>query len=296
LKAEIRTLFGEALLAWDVAAPVRFTEDEDVWDFEIVRRSSDACEAGRCVLASAFFPDPGRHQLVVYPMLFRQPRAEQVETLIHEIGHIFGLRHFFAKISETAWPSEIFGTHSKFSIMNYGQLSMLTDDDRNDLQRLYELVWRGAVTHVNGTPIRTVRPFHTLAPTTKALIAARRADRSRAMTTLDHSTLLAPLGHGLKDLTFRAAEATLSVTITMSVGAGGRLSAKLNKQPLAFQNGQARAVVKAGKSDNELSWVVVGATGTPWSIGVTEPANSGCDASGTLDADRMATGFCDFAS
>ena len=41
--------------------------------------------------------------------MFAQNRKEQVDTFIHEIGHVFGLRHFFANISETAWPSEIFG-------------------------------------------------------------------------------------------------------------------------------------------------------------------------------------------
>lgn len=162
-KAEIRALFAEALLAWGLAAPVRFTEDEDLWDFEIVMRSADDCNATGCVLASAFFPDSGRHKFVLYPKMFTQTREEQVDTFIHEIGHVFGLRHFFANISETAWPSEIFGTHSKFSIMNYGSLSELTIDDTNDLRRLYQLAWGGSLTQINGTPIRLVKPYHTVA-------------------------------------------------------------------------------------------------------------------------------------
>lgn len=157
-KDGIRKLFGDALLAWHPAAPVRFTEDDDVWDFEIVMRSADECNASGCVLASAFFPDAGRHEFVIYPKMFTQNAREQVETFIHEIGHIFGLRHFFAQISETAWPSEIFGTHDKFSIMNYGNLSELTDADKNDLQRLYQLVWAGNLDQINGTPIRLVKP------------------------------------------------------------------------------------------------------------------------------------------
>lgn len=163
-KAEIRTLFAEALLEWGSAAPVAFTEDVDVWDFEIVVRPADNCSPLGCVLGSAFFPDAGRHQLVLYPELFKQSRQEQVETLIHEVGHIFGLRHFFAKVSETAWPSEVFGKHSKFSIMNYGDLSQLTDDDKDDLRRLYQSAWSGLLPHINGTPIRLVKPYHTLAP------------------------------------------------------------------------------------------------------------------------------------
>lgn len=159
-RAELRTLFGEALLAWGDAAPVKFTERDDAWDFELVLRSSDDCGGGGCVLASAFFPDGGRHELVLYPKLFEQDRREQVETLVHELGHVFGLRHFFADVSESAWPSEVFGVHKPFSIMNYGSESVLTADDRSDLKRLYRLVWTGKLTEINGTPIRLVKPFH----------------------------------------------------------------------------------------------------------------------------------------
>jgi len=163
-KSEIRKLFAEALLEWGTAAPVKFKEDEDLWDFEIVMKKADECSASGCVLASSFFPDSGRHEFLLYPKMFTQIRKEQVDTFIHEVGHIFGLRHFFAKVSEAALPSEIFGTHSKFSIMNYGTLSELTSDDKSDLSRLYQLAWSGALTHINGTPIRLVKPFNSLAP------------------------------------------------------------------------------------------------------------------------------------
>jgi hypothetical protein len=161
-KNQIRELLGECLLKWGDAAPVKFSEQNDTWDFEIVVRNANNCSPSGCVLASAFFPDSGRHQLRLYPMMFTQDKKEQIDTLIHEIGHIFGLRHFFAKISETQWASEIFGEHNKFSIMNYGQLSMLTEADKNDLKRLYQMVWSGQLTNINGTPIRLVQPFHTI--------------------------------------------------------------------------------------------------------------------------------------
>ncbi|WP_374471510.1 matrixin family metalloprotease [Phenylobacterium sp.] len=158
--AAIEELLAEAILAWGDAAPVKFSKNANIWDFEIVVRGSDDCDGGGCVLASAFFPDAGRHQLEIYPMMFEQPRREQVETLIHEIGHIFGLRHFFALISETAWAAEVFGEHNPFTIMNYGDESVFTDTDRADLKRLYTEAWSGALTHINGTPIRLVRPYH----------------------------------------------------------------------------------------------------------------------------------------
>src|SRR5262249_50749441 len=141
---------------------------------------SDNCNVNGCVLASAFFPDAGRHQLTLYPKLFEQPNEEQVETLIHEIGHAFGLRHFFAQVSETAFPSQIFGAHNKFTIMNYVADSVLTQDDKADLKRLYRMAWSGELTNINGTPIKFVKPFHTIGQSPdNALLAARAAPPRR---------------------------------------------------------------------------------------------------------------------
>jgi len=161
-KKRIRELFGQAVLSWGDAVPIKFRETRDVWDFQIRVSASDNCSTDGCTLASAFFPDQGRHQLVIYPKMFTQDEKEQVETLIHEIGHIFGLRHFFAKITETEWESVIFGEHNKFSIMNYGEYSQLTDEDIEDLKTLYTKVWNGELKEINSTKLVQVRPYHEL--------------------------------------------------------------------------------------------------------------------------------------
>jgi hypothetical protein len=103
--------------------------------------------------------------------MFTQSPKEQVDTLIHEIGHTFGLRHFFATVSETAWPAVVFGTHRPFSIMNYGNQSELTDDDKADLKRLYQGVWSGELTEINRTPVRFMKPFHTIGVPPDNLVA-----------------------------------------------------------------------------------------------------------------------------
>jgi hypothetical protein len=160
-KAAIEQLLAEAILSWGNAAPIKFTKASDAWDFEIVVSEVDKCNPAGCTVARAFFPDQGRHDLLIFPRMFTQEREEQVETLAHEIGHIFGLRHFFAQISEGQWPSQIFGTHKKFTIMNYGVDSKMSPEDRIDLKALYQAVWRGELTQINGTPIKLVKPFHT---------------------------------------------------------------------------------------------------------------------------------------
>jgi hypothetical protein len=162
IKAKIRDVLTSAVVAWSDAAPIRFTEEEDNSDFEIVVEKNADCTSQGCTLAQAFFPDAGRHQLFIFPTMFEQVKKEQVDTLTHEIGHVFGLRHFFAGDSETRWPSELFGHDNPLSIMNYGANSELTDEDRGDLKKLYESCWRGELTNINGTPIKFVRPFHYL--------------------------------------------------------------------------------------------------------------------------------------
>jgi len=159
-KAATEKLFAEAIFVWGDAAPIKFAKRDDAWDFEIVMRQSDDCDINGCVLASAFFPDAGRHKLTIYPQMFAQNDREQLETMIHEIGHIFGLRHFFALISESEWPAEIFGRHHKFSIMNYGKDSKLTKHDKADLKKLYQRAWAGELAQINETPIKFVKPFH----------------------------------------------------------------------------------------------------------------------------------------
>ncbi|WP_080776841.1 matrixin family metalloprotease [Chryseobacterium phocaeense] len=158
-KTEIKRLFSEAVLAWEDACPIRFSENEDLWDFEITMLP-DRCNGNSCVLASAFFPQQGRDKLVIYPKLFAQSYQEQVETMAHELGHIFGLRHFFAKTDEKEWDAEIFGTHVPFTIMNYGANSSLSPADKADLKELYRLVWSKQLTKINKTPIRLFKPYH----------------------------------------------------------------------------------------------------------------------------------------
>ncbi|WP_209320187.1 matrixin family metalloprotease [Leisingera caerulea] len=178
VKSYVRDLLGEALLAWGDAVPVRFSETSDPWDFEIVVSAQDSCNAFGCTLARAFFPDAGQHELVMFPRMFQQDRAEQIETMAHELGHVFGLRHFFADVREVEFPSEVFGTHERFTIMNYGADSTLTETDRQDLVSLYQAVWAGLLTDVNGTPIRLFRPYSSFrqspAPQTSFPLAAAR--------------------------------------------------------------------------------------------------------------------------
>ncbi|KAG0380172.1 hypothetical protein BGX24_009787 [Mortierella sp. AD032] len=159
-------LFKKAIGMWGDAAPVTFKADDAAWDFEFDIRKDKFCFEGGCVLASAFFPDTGRHQLVIYPSMFNHNEAEQVETLVHELGHVFGLRHWFAKREDgNGWRAEVFGRQDPVTIMNYDDRrtlideSTLTDADKTDLIKLYDSAWSGGIKHINTTPIVLFESF-----------------------------------------------------------------------------------------------------------------------------------------
>jgi hypothetical protein len=158
-KNGVRKLFGEAIMGWKDACPVKFREVKDAWDFEINMHQVD-CDDSGCVLASSFFPGTGQNAFYIYPTMFKQSHQEQKETIEHEMGHVFGLRHFFANISETEWKSELFGKDSPFSIMNYGSKSKLTAADIKDLKRLYHLIWTDQLTEINGTSVKKFVSYH----------------------------------------------------------------------------------------------------------------------------------------
>ena len=158
-KNGVRQLFGEAILAWKDACPIKFHEVKDGWDFEIAMHREDCDDTG-CVLASSFFPGAGQSTFYIYPTMFKQSHQEQKETIEHEMGHIFGLRHFFANISEKEWKSLLFGSNKPFSIMNYGAKSKLTATDLKDLRRLYQLIWSDQLTEINGTKIKKFVSYH----------------------------------------------------------------------------------------------------------------------------------------
>ena len=43
--------------------------------------------------------------------------------------------------------------------MNYGHEGTMTDIDRADLKRLYQSVWNGELTEIDGAPIRLMYPY-----------------------------------------------------------------------------------------------------------------------------------------
>lgn len=162
IKAAVRSVFFKAITAWGDSAPIRFKEEQDAYDFEIHLMPIDDIQAGSYTAARSFFPDSGQHRLRLYPAFFEKipDEKERVDALIHELGHVFGLRHFMAFENGPVFSGAVYGANNPLTIMNYGALSELTPQDKSDLSSLYREVWSGRLTNVNRTPVELVRPWH----------------------------------------------------------------------------------------------------------------------------------------
>jgi len=172
-KNHFRELINGAMSMWGDAAPVKFSEAEpgspltDIDFFYGLTSGNDCNPNGGCVMASAFFPSQNIERLWIFPKLLETPMEYQFEVMAHELGHIFGLRHYFAQEKETQFPAVIFGEHSKFSIMNYGSDAVLTETDRRDLVLFYKGVWNRQITHIGDMPIDLVIPRSAISPSHK---------------------------------------------------------------------------------------------------------------------------------
>ncbi len=110
--ANWEALDGSAINFTEVSSNGTFTVRPTVWYENWINSG---------VIASAFFPNDGSRELVVYDVFFNAdivtswPVTEEVEktfVLSHELGHALGMRHEFiwengVQVKETSAPSEL---------------------------------------------------------------------------------------------------------------------------------------------------------------------------------------------
>jgi hypothetical protein len=150
--------FAAAAQQWsDIAFGITFApaSDRAGANFLIKYHKAPAGSPEAGVLASAFFPNQVE-DVLIYDLSLTDSfwRKHLVNTLLHEIGHIIGLRHEFAlDRDENGQPREgmgaqRFGSINPKSVMSYEDVNEIRDSDVVDVKAFYELVNRSRINGV----------------------------------------------------------------------------------------------------------------------------------------------------
>ena len=153
----VQELFEQAQQKWEFTDYVTIEQVDSIFkaDFIVHAAPTNGNMSSGFVLASAFFPNADQNDFYVYPEMFTV--GDPLNTMLHEIGHIYGLRHYFFR-EEEGFPGLTFGTENEKTIMNYGKNSILTDTDKTELKALYEYVMDN--TKVNPGPVVMFKSRH----------------------------------------------------------------------------------------------------------------------------------------
>ncbi|KID74806.1 uncharacterized protein G6M90_00g108510 [Metarhizium brunneum] len=118
------------------------------------------------VLANAFLPNGGRRNqrtLHIYALAFSDTHVDyQANILAHEIGHILGLRHVFAKEKEYKWSAK-WGNGCQNSVMDYYTHSSLLRVQQQDLEEL-KAFYDSPMTEYEGKPVINFVPRSSVYP------------------------------------------------------------------------------------------------------------------------------------
>lgn len=106
-------------------------------------------------LARGFFPHQADRDIVVFKYGMDPSNASRLKNVfLHELGHVFGLRHEFA-IEKEQQGAKLFMTANKDSVMEYNKVPMIQETDKEGIREFYKLP-NGS--DVDGSPVTDYIP------------------------------------------------------------------------------------------------------------------------------------------
>ncbi|RFN48797.1 matrix metalloproteinase-11 [Fusarium flagelliforme] len=129
------------------------TTDKKEANFNLVYRDNPPDRP--TVLARAFFPHQEDRDVVVFKYgMDAKNRYRLKNVFLHELGHVFGLRHEFAIVKEGRGAKR-FMNENKESVMAYNKIPTVQESDREEIRAFYQLE-NGA--DVDGSPVTDYVP------------------------------------------------------------------------------------------------------------------------------------------
>lgn len=152
LAAEIMNQAAQEWNDLSFGVSVSQTTDETAANFNLIYEDNPPNEPG--ALASAFFPLQAGGDVVIYETGMKNSREYPLKsTLLHELGHVFGLRHEFAD----KYPNGQlrFMEINKDSVMSYNGVVIIEETDKHGIRAFYELA-EGS--RIGQSPVRDYKP------------------------------------------------------------------------------------------------------------------------------------------
>ncbi|KAK4224650.1 hypothetical protein QBC38DRAFT_342774, partial [Podospora fimiseda] len=157
----VASKFAAAIASWGTEIGVTFCSvqrDAEAHFCVVYKDTPD--DGSKDVLAQVFFPNDGPPEdrtVYIHATSFEpQHINNQIGILAHEVGHILGLRHGFAKTEEPEWSIR-FGQRYKSSVMERHDntaLYRVTDNDRRQVKEFY----RSTKKTMDGRDVKTFIP------------------------------------------------------------------------------------------------------------------------------------------
>ncbi|KAM0186121.1 hypothetical protein ACHAPI_011859 [Fusarium lateritium] len=136
----------------DFGVTIRQTQNKKEANFNLVYRKNSRREPDD--LGRAFFPNDADDDILIFSLALQpEERYRLKNVFLHELGHVFGLRHEFG-LAEGLGAQQFMAKNS-LSVMDYNKAPSIQETDKQGIRAFYKLA-EGF--EVNGSPVTDFLP------------------------------------------------------------------------------------------------------------------------------------------
>ncbi|KIL85332.1 matrix metalloproteinase-11 [Fusarium avenaceum] len=133
------TALNQAAEEWeniDFGVTIRQTENAQEANFNLVYRKNQRNQPVE--LGLGFFPHDADRDMFIFTVALLPQRRDMLKNVfLHELGHVFGLRHEFGLTEKAAAVQ--FMTKNPMSVMEYNEVPTIQGTDKEGIRAFYKL-------------------------------------------------------------------------------------------------------------------------------------------------------------